>query len=71
MKHRLDFAGNRRTNSVRYIASVTQRRDLDDARIFIDRKLAEGTTACRSRYSASWKMIPRVRRRPVCTVLTA
>src|SRR3954453_23005259 len=41
-KHRLDFRGNRRINSVLYIASVTQHRDLDDARIYIDRKLSEG-----------------------------
>ena len=32
VKHRLDFRGNRRINSVLYIASVTQHRDLDDAR---------------------------------------
>jgi transposase len=44
VKHRLDFRGNRRINSVLYIASVTQHRDLDDARIYIDRKLGEGKT---------------------------
>ena len=32
VKHRLDFRGNRRINSVLYIASVTQHRDIDDAR---------------------------------------
>lgn len=44
VKHRLDFRGNRRINSVLDIASVTQHRDLDDARIAIDRKLGEGKT---------------------------
>ena len=42
VRHRLDFRRNRRINSVIYIASVTQQRDIDEARIFIDRKLAEG-----------------------------
>jgi transposase len=32
VKHRLDFRGNRRTNSVLYITSVTQQRDIADAR---------------------------------------
>ena len=44
VKHRLDFRGNRRINSVLYIASVTQHRDLDDARTYINRKLGEGKT---------------------------
>jgi transposase len=44
VKHRLDFRGNRRINSVLYIASVTQQRDIGDARIYIDRKIAEGKT---------------------------
>jgi transposase len=44
VRHRLDFGGNRRINSVLYIASVTQHRDIDDARVYIDRKLGEGKT---------------------------
>jgi hypothetical protein len=44
VKHQLDFRGNRRFNSVLYIASVTQHRDLDDARVYIDRKLSDGKT---------------------------
>ncbi len=44
VKHRLDFGGNRRINSVIYIASVTQQRDISDARVYIDRKLTEGKT---------------------------
>lgn len=43
VRHRLDLGGNRRINSVVYIASVTQQRDLD-ARNYIDRKTAEGKT---------------------------
>lgn len=33
VRHRLDFGGNRRVNSVLYIASVTQHRDIDDASV--------------------------------------
>jgi transposase len=52
VKHRLDFRGNRRINSVLYIVSVTQHRDLDEARIYIDRKLGEGKDPPRSPPSA-------------------
>jgi transposase len=44
VRHRLDFGGNRRINSVLYIASVTQQRDQPDARTYIDRKSTEGKT---------------------------
>jgi transposase len=44
LRHRLDVGGNRRINSVLYIASVTQHRDVNDARVYIDRKLGEGQT---------------------------
>ena len=44
VRHRLDFGGNHRINSVLYIASVTQHRDIDEARGDIDRKLSEGKT---------------------------
>jgi transposase len=33
-RHRLDFRGNRRINSVLYIASVTQQRDHEPARVY-------------------------------------
>ena len=39
VRHRLDFGGNRRINSVLYIASVTQQRDVDETRVYIDRKI--------------------------------
>ena len=42
--HRVDWNGNRRVNSILHIASVTQQRDLPQARAFIDRKIAEGKT---------------------------
>ncbi|MGD9795149.1 MAG: transposase [Acidimicrobiia bacterium] len=44
VRHRLDFGGNRRINSVLYIASITRHRDIDDARAYIDRKISEGKT---------------------------
>ena len=44
VRHRLDFGGNRRINSVLYIASFTQHRDIDEARTYINRKISEGKT---------------------------
>jgi transposase len=44
VRHRLDYGGNRRINSVLFVASVVQHRDLDDASVYIDRKLSEGKT---------------------------
>jgi transposase len=44
VKHRLDYGGNRRIDSVLYIASVTQHRDLHEARRYLDREHAEGKT---------------------------
>ena len=49
VKHRIDFRGNRRINSVLYIASVTQQRDHDDARTYIARKIGEGKTGREAR----------------------
>jgi transposase len=63
VKHRLDFRGNRRTNSVLYIASVTQHRDLDDARVYIDRKLGEGKTRPEARRAHKRHLANRVIRR--------
>jgi hypothetical protein len=50
---RLDFGGNRRINSVLYIASVTQQRDVDEARVCIDRKTGEGKTRREARRHTS------------------
>lgn len=63
VKHRLDFRGNRRINSVLYIASVTQHRDLDDARVYIDRKLSEGKTRREARRAHKRHLANRVIRR--------
>lgn len=62
-KHRLDFRGNRRINSVLYMASVTQQRDLTDARVFIDRKLSEGKTRREARRAHNRHLANRVIRR--------
>jgi Transposase IS116/IS110/IS902 family len=53
VRHRLDFGGNRRINSVLYIASVTQQRDVDEARVCIDRKTGEGKTRREARRHTS------------------
>jgi hypothetical protein len=63
VKHRLDFGGNRRINSVLYIASVTQHRDRDDARTYIDRKLGEGKTRREARRAHKRHLANRVIRR--------
>jgi transposase len=63
VKHRLDFGGNRRINSVLYIASVTQHRDLDEARHYIDRKLGEGKTRREARRAHKRHLANRVIRR--------
>jgi transposase len=63
VKHRLDFRGNRRINSVLYIASVTQHRDLDHARNYIDRKLGEGKTRRAARRAHKRHLANRVIRR--------
>src|SRR5262245_35585459 len=51
VRHRLDFGGNRRINSVLYIASVTQQRDLPSARDYIDGKISQGKTRREARRS--------------------
>jgi len=63
VKHRLDFRGNRRINSVLYIVSVTQHRDLEDARLYIDRKLGEGKTRREARRAHKRHLANRVIRR--------
>ena len=63
VKHRLDFGGNRRINSMLYIASVTQQRDNDDARHFIERKISEGKTRREARRAHKRHLANRVIRR--------
>ena len=63
VKHRLDYGGNRRINSVLYIASVTQHCDLDDARRYIDRKIGEGKTRREARRAHKRHLANRVIRR--------
>jgi transposase len=63
VRHRLDFRGNRRINSVLYIASVTQQRDVDDASGYIDRKLREGKTRREARRAHKRHLANRVIRR--------
>ena len=63
VRHRLDFGGNRRVNSVLYIASVTQHRDIHDARVFIDRKITEGKTRREARRAHKRHLANRVIRR--------
>lgn len=62
-KHRLDFRGNRRINSVLYIASVTQQRDRHDARTYLDRKTGEGKTRREARRAHKRHLANRVIRR--------
>ena len=49
VRHRLDFRGNRRINSVLYVASVTQQRYLPEATTYLDRKRSEGKTGREAR----------------------
>lgn len=63
VRHRLDYGGNRRINSVLYIASVTQQRDIDEARDYIDRKITEGKTRREARRAHKRQLANRVIRR--------
>jgi transposase len=63
VRHRLDFGGNRRINSVLYIASVTQQRDVDQARSYIDRKITEGKTRREARRAHKRQLANRIIRR--------
>jgi len=62
-RHRLDFGGNRRINSVLHIASVTQQRDQPPARAYIERKTAEGKTRREARRAHKRHLTNRVIRR--------
>jgi transposase len=63
VRHRLDFGGNRRINSVLYIASVTQQRDHPLARAYIGRKTTEGKTLREARRAHKRHLANRVIRR--------
>ena len=63
VKHRLDFRGNRRINSVLYIASITQHRDNTDAIAYLERKLGEGKTRREARRAHKRHLANRVIRR--------
>jgi transposase len=63
IRHRLDYGGNRRINSVLYIASVTQQRLNGDARTYLDRKLSEGKTRRAARRAHKRHLASRVIRR--------
>ncbi len=63
MKHRLDFGGNRRINSVLYIASVIEQRDHEPARLYIDRKISEGKTKREARRAHKRHLANRIIRR--------
>lgn len=63
VKHRLDFGGNRRINSVLYIASVTQQRYNDEASNYLKRKTTEGKTKREARRAHKRHLANRVIRR--------
>jgi transposase len=63
IRHRVDFGGNRRINSVLYIISVTQQRCHDDARSFLARKTTEGKTRREARRAHKRHLANRVIRR--------
>jgi hypothetical protein len=61
--HRVDDVGNRRINSMLFVASVVQHRDLDDASTYIARKLGEGKTRREARRAHKRHLANRVIRR--------
>ena len=63
VKHRLDFRGNRRINSVLYIASVTQQRSQPDAAAYLARKATEGKTRREARRAHKRHLANRIIRR--------
>ena len=63
VRHRLDYGGNRRINSVLYMASITQQRFNDDARTYLDRKIGEGKTRRAARRAHKRHLANRVIRR--------
>ena len=63
IKHRLDFRGNRRINSVLYIASVTQQRSQPEAAAYLARKATEGKTRREARRAHKRQLANRIIRR--------
>ena len=63
VKHRLDFGGNRRINSVLHIASVTQQRSQPQAAAYLARKATEGKTRREARRAHKRHLANRVIRR--------
>jgi transposase len=63
MRHRLDFGGNRRINSILYVASITQQRFHPEARSYFDRKISEGKTRRSARRAHKRHLANRVIRR--------
>ncbi len=63
VKHRLDFRGNRRINSVLHIASVTQQRSQPQAAAYPTRKTSEGKTRREARRAHKHHLTNRVIRR--------
>lgn len=63
VRHRLDFGGNRRINSVLYVASITQQRFHPDARIYFERKVSEGKSRRGARRAHKRHLANRVIRR--------
>lgn len=62
-RHRLDFGGNRRVNSMIYMMSVTQQRYNPDGRQYLERKLAEGKTRREARRAHKRHLANRIIRR--------
>ena len=63
MRHRLDFGGNRRINSILYVASITQQRFHPEARTYFERKMSEGKTRRGARRAHKRHLANRVIRR--------
>ncbi|WP_419553798.1 IS110 family transposase [Candidatus Poriferisodalis sp.] len=63
VKHRLDFRGNRRINSVLHIASVTQQRSQPQAIAYLAKKATEGKTRREARRAHKRQLANRVIRR--------
>jgi len=63
VRHRLDFRGNRRINSVLYIASITQQRRHEPAQTYLERKRSEGKTNREARRAHKRHLANRVIRR--------
>jgi transposase len=63
VKHRLDWGGNRRINSMLHIVSVTQQRHQPDAQTYLARKTSEGKTRREARRAHKRQLANRVIRR--------